>query len=69
VAAYPFTQADRSAIERRRALVVIGDPDQVREQLTRRMAESGAEELMILTNVWSHEARLRSYELVAQALA
>ncbi|HEX3826598.1 MAG TPA: hypothetical protein VHV82_04920 [Sporichthyaceae bacterium] len=48
---------------------MIGDPDQVREQLTRRMAESGAEELMILTNVWSHEARLRSYELVAQALA
>jgi luciferase family oxidoreductase group 1 len=68
VAAYPFTPADRSAIERRRALVVVGDPDLVREQLTKRMAESGADELMILTNVWSHQARLRSYELVAQAL-
>jgi luciferase family oxidoreductase group 1 len=69
VAAHPFNDSERASIKRRRNLVVVGDPEEVREQLTKRMAESGADELMIVTNVWSHEARLRSYELVAQALA
>ncbi len=69
VATYPFNESERASVKRRRNLVVVGDPDEVREQLTKRMAESGADELMIVTNIWGHAARLRSYELVAQALA
>jgi hypothetical protein len=26
---------------------------------------AGADEAMVVTNIWSHEARLRSYELLA----
>jgi luciferase family oxidoreductase group 1 len=69
VDAHAFTAAERAAIARRRPLVVIGDPAGVREQVTKRLAVSGADELMVVTNVWSHEARLHSYRLLAEALS
>lgn len=49
--------------------MVIGDPAGVREQVTKRLAVSGADELMVVTNVWSHEARLHSYRLLAEAVS
>ena len=52
-----------------RRLVVVGDPDSVRRQLLAKAAECEASELMVVCNVHSHAARLRCYELVAQALA
>ncbi|HZE67603.1 MAG TPA: LLM class flavin-dependent oxidoreductase [Sporichthyaceae bacterium] len=69
VDAYPFDPSERHAIARRRPLVVIGDPRSVREQLERRLTESGADEIMVVTNVWSHEARLHSYRLLAKAFS
>ncbi len=63
---YPFTSTERAAIERRRAMVVVGDPATVRKELRARVEACGADELMVVTNVWSHEARLRSYELLAE---
>lgn len=67
VDAYPFTAVERSAIERRRRMVVVGTPAGVRAELARRADAAGATELMVVTNVWSHRARLRSYELLAEA--
>lgn len=67
--AYPWTEAERLAVQRMRGPSVVGTPDQVRAGLETMRDASGADELMIVTNVWNHEARLRSYELVADAFA
>jgi luciferase family oxidoreductase group 1 len=48
---------------RRRAIV--GTPEKVREGLEAVGAEYGTEELMVLTITHDHEARKRSYELIA----
>jgi luciferase family oxidoreductase group 1 len=69
VAEYPFTPTERRRIEQRRNLVVVGDPAAVRAELEKRFTESGADEVMITTNVWDHQARLRSYELLTAAFA
>jgi luciferase family oxidoreductase group 1 len=50
---------------RRRA--VVGSPEKVRAGLEEVAREYGADELMIVTITWDHEARVRSYELVAEA--
>ena len=44
-----------------------GDPEQVRTQLVDMASLLQVEELMIVTIVHDHHARLRSYELLAQA--
>jgi luciferase family oxidoreductase group 1 len=51
---------------RRRA--ISGSPETVRRQLLDAVAEYEADEVMIVTHTWAHEARRRSYELIAKAL-
>jgi len=67
-AGYPYTSIDRALIEQRARYTVVGDPASVADQLAKLAAETGVPELMITTNAWDHAARLRSYELVAEAL-
>lgn len=67
--AYPYTDEDRAVIRSARRLMIVGDPAGVAERLAAIAAETSADELMITTNVHSHEERLRSYELVAEATA
>jgi luciferase family oxidoreductase group 1 len=43
----------------------IGSPDTVRSQLKGFIASTGADELMITSQIFEHKARLRSYEIVA----
>jgi alkanesulfonate monooxygenase SsuD/methylene tetrahydromethanopterin reductase-like flavin-dependent oxidoreductase (luciferase family) len=51
----------------RRRRVTLGTPDLVRDGLESIVREYGAQELMIVTITHSHEARRRSYELIAEA--
>ncbi|HWF73405.1 MAG TPA: LLM class flavin-dependent oxidoreductase [Solirubrobacteraceae bacterium] len=55
-----------SSRERRRR-AIIGDPEQVRTGLEGVAAEYGADELMVVSITHDHEARRRSYELIAEA--
>ncbi|HEV2811922.1 MAG TPA: LLM class flavin-dependent oxidoreductase, partial [Solirubrobacteraceae bacterium] len=48
---------------------VIGSPPAVRAKLEQLASDYGAEEAMIVTITHSHEARRRSYELIAEAFA
>jgi luciferase family oxidoreductase group 1 len=48
--------------------VVAGDPDFVRTELLRLAERYGVEELMVVTVTHSFEARVRSYELLAEAM-
>jgi len=45
----------------------VGGPDTVAAQLKAFIDKTGADELMITSNMFDHKARLRSYEIAAQA--
>lgn len=47
---------------------VVGSPDTVRAGLDAFIAETGVEELMIVSDVYDHRDRLRSIELIAEAM-
>ena len=64
---YLETREKRTGASGRRA--VIGSPETVREGLEEVAREYGAEELTIVTITHDHEARRRSYELIAEAFA
>lgn len=51
----------------RRRRMTLGTPDVVRDGLESIVHEYGAEELMLVTITHSHDARRRSYELIAEA--
>jgi luciferase family oxidoreductase group 1 len=46
---------------------VMGAPDRVRSQLIDMASQLGVDELMVVTIVHDHQARMRSYELLASA--
>ena len=46
----------------------IGTPEQVREQMQAFIAQTGADELMVAGQIFDHGARLRSYEIAAEAV-
>ena len=47
----------------------IGGPETVRRALVAFVARTGADELMISSMIFDHEARLRSFEIAATAAA
>lgn len=65
--AYPFSPREREIADGWLAHAVYGTPETVREGLTELAERTGADELMITSNVHGPEARLRSYELIADA--
>jgi luciferase family oxidoreductase group 1 len=65
--AYPYTDAERAAIARNRSRLFVGSPATVKAKLEPMIAESQADELMVITAVYDHEARKKSYSLLAEA--
>ncbi len=65
-AASPMSDAEQDLVNGWTAGRVIGGPETVTRQLTDLLERTGADELMVTTNVHSHTERLRSYELLAQ---
>ena len=68
VAAHPYTEAERSIIQRLRERAIVGTADQVASKLKDLAAVFGLDEIVI--NTWTHDpaARHRSYELIAQTI-
>jgi luciferase family oxidoreductase group 1 len=65
--AYPYTPAERAQAKAyRNSTQIVGDPATVRSQLDRLVETTGADEVMVVTLVHSHAARVRSYELLAE---
>lgn len=64
-----WTPAERSGVERALACAVVGDPDTVRDGIAAFIDRHRPDELMLTANVYEHAARLRSFELAAQARA
>ena len=46
---------------------VIGSPDTVRAGLAAFVARTGADEVMITSQIFDHSARVRSFEIAAEA--
>lgn len=67
-AAYPYTPMELETVRSWTSNHVIGSPATVRAGLDDLAERTGADELMITTNVHAPADRLRSYELVAEAM-
>ncbi len=65
--AYPYTPHERAIVAHARRRTIAGAPEQARDRLLALAAEYGAEELVVVTITHDGKARLRSYELLAQA--
>ncbi|MTD13493.1 MsnO8 family LLM class oxidoreductase [Nakamurella sp. YIM 132087] len=66
-AEYPWTQQELDLTAAMQSTEVIGDPQQVAAGLRELVEDFGVQELMVSTRVHGHQAKLRSYELVAEA--
>ena len=65
--AYPYSPVEREALRAYRDLVIVGSPETVRAEIEDLAGRTGVDEVMVSTMTHSHEERLRSYELVAEA--
>lgn len=65
--AYPYSDIERARIARTRARQIVGDPATVITRIDALADAHGADEVSIVTITHDPVARLRSYELLAQA--
>ncbi|HEY0329081.1 MAG TPA: LLM class flavin-dependent oxidoreductase [Rhodopseudomonas sp.] len=65
--AYPYSERDRALIARDREKLFVGSAATVMAALQPMIEASRADELMVITATFDHEARKRSYGLLAKA--
>jgi luciferase family oxidoreductase group 1 len=63
-----WSPAEKAQASRMLACSFVGSPATVRAGLTRFVAETGADELIVAAGIFDQAARLRSYELLAEAM-
>lgn len=68
-AAYDYSDDERAFVDGWTASHVVGSPGTVGHRLNALQQATGADELILTTNVYDHADRLRSYELVATRAA
>jgi luciferase family oxidoreductase group 1 len=61
---YPM---ERAILRDTLAYAVVGSPETVRQGLDAFVAGTGADELMVTAQIFDHQARLRSFEITAEA--
>jgi luciferase family oxidoreductase group 1 len=67
-AEHEFSPQEEATVSAVQGSAVIGGPDKVRDRLHELAERTRADELMLTTMVYDHADRLRSYELVAEAM-
>ena len=60
-----WTPMEKAQAMRMLARSIIGSPDTVRQGVEALVKETGADELIVVSDVYEHSARLRSFELIA----
>jgi luciferase family oxidoreductase group 1 len=63
---YSYDPAEGRLADVYRSMQVIGDPRTVRARIEELAQHTVADEVMVTTNVYDHDERLRSYELLAE---
>lgn len=61
-----WTETEKMHIDRMTAEAIVGSPATAQARIEDLVARTGADELIIMTEAWEHEDRLRSYELFSQ---
>jgi luciferase family oxidoreductase group 1 len=67
--AYDYSPIDRERMRKNRERLIVGSPSTVRERLAELIAQTQADEAMVTTMIYDHEARKRSYALLAEAFS
>jgi alkanesulfonate monooxygenase SsuD/methylene tetrahydromethanopterin reductase-like flavin-dependent oxidoreductase (luciferase family) len=62
-----WSPLERAGVEQSLAYSVVGAPDVVARGLEVLIAETRADELMLTAQIYDHTARLRSFEIAAEA--
>nr|WP_315428320.1 LLM class flavin-dependent oxidoreductase [uncultured Albidiferax sp.] len=60
---------ERAMIEQALSCAAVGSPDTVRRALQTFLDQTGADELMLTSQIYDHAARLRSYQITAELRA
>ncbi len=63
-----LTPMERAAVDHALSCAVVGGPETVRRGLQAFAERTGADELMVTAQIFDHAARLRSFEIAAQAV-
>lgn len=64
-----WSPVERAQVKRMLARSVVGSRETVARGLRSLIAETGADELMVVSDVYDHDKRLRSFSLIADAMA
>jgi alkanesulfonate monooxygenase SsuD/methylene tetrahydromethanopterin reductase-like flavin-dependent oxidoreductase (luciferase family) len=56
----------RAVVDDALGAAVVGNPENVRRGLEDFVARTGADELMVTANIYDHEKRKRSFEIIAE---
>jgi luciferase family oxidoreductase group 1 len=62
-----WTPQERQQAQGFLARSIVGSPETVRAGMAALIAETGADELMVVSDIYDHAARLRSYAIIAEA--
>lgn len=65
---YEYTAEEVDTIKRSRQKLIVGNPQEVKQQLNELQHLYGTDEFMVVTITHSYEARIKSYELLAEIL-
>ncbi|AIE61646.1 LLM class flavin-dependent oxidoreductase [Bacillus methanolicus] len=60
-----WNEYEKEAVEQQLGSSIIGNPETVKEKLQNFLDDTQADEIMINASIFDHQARLRSYEIVA----
>ena len=63
-----WTPMEKAQASRMLARSIVGSAETVRAGIDALVAETGADELMVVSDVYDHTARLRSFEMIAAAV-
>jgi len=62
-----WSPMEKAQAQRMLARSIIGSPETVRAGIEALVAETGADELIVVSDIYDHHKRLRSFELIAEA--
>jgi luciferase family oxidoreductase group 1 len=61
-----WTPMEKAQAMRMLARSIVGSPDTVRNGIAKLVEETGADELIVVSDIYDHSERLRSFELIAE---
>jgi len=63
-----WSESERSVVESKFGVAVIGGPDTVQQKLARFLSATNVDELIFASDLYDHRDRLRSFEIAAEAM-